>query len=67
MFACLNEAVARDDAEPLAEGIADWHKALAPTGECTVVFRASAFTDDIAKTNLTETLQQRRLGNVRSL
>ncbi len=67
LFACLDEAVSRDDVEPLAAGIADWHEALAPAGECTVVFRDSAFADDVAKTNLTETLKQRGLGNVRSL
>ena len=67
LFACLDEAIARDDVEPLAAGIADWHGVLAPAGECTVVFRDSAFADDVAKTNLAETLKQRGLGNVRSL
>ena len=67
LIACLDEDVSRDDVEPLAAGIADWHDALAPAGECTVVFRDSAFADDVAKTNLAETLKQRGLGNVRSL
>ena len=67
LFACLDEAIARNDVEPLAAGIADWHDALAPAGECTVVFRDSAFADDVAKTNLAETLKQRGIGNVRSL
>jgi len=67
LFACLDEAIARDDVEPLAAGIADWHDALAPAGECTVVFRDSTFADDVAKTNLAETLKQCGLGNVRSL
>jgi len=67
LFACLNEAIARDDVEPLAAGIADWHDVLAPAGECTIVFRDSAFADDVAKTNLAGTLKQRGLGNVRSL
>ena len=67
LFACLDEAIARDDVQPLAAGVADWHDALAPAGECTVVFRDSAFADDVAKTNLAETLKQRGLGNVRSL
>ncbi len=54
--------------EPLAElPINDRADALAPAGECTVVFRDSAFADDVAKTNLAETLKQRGLGNVRSL
>ena len=67
LLACLDGDVSRDDVEPLAAGIADWHEALAPAGECTVVFRDSAFADDVAKTNLAETLKQRGLGNVRSL
>ncbi len=67
LITCLAEAVARDDAEPLAAGISDWHDALAPDGETTVIFRDSAFADDVAKTNLAETLKQRGLGNVRSL
>lgn len=67
LIVCLDETISRDDAEPLALGIADWHDALAPAGECTVVFRDSAFANDVAKTNLAETLKQRGLGNVRSL
>ena len=35
--------------------------------DSTVVFRDSAFVDDITKTNLTAILDQRGLGNVRSL
>jgi adenine-specific DNA-methyltransferase len=51
----------------LALGITDWYKASAPAGETTVVFRDSAFADDMAKTNLTAILQQHGLENVRSL
>jgi len=47
--------------------IAEWHKAQAPAGEYTVVFRGSAFADDAAKTNLNAILQQHGLENVRSL
>ena len=53
--------------EPLAHGIAAWHAELVPAGETTVVFRDSAFTDDVAKTNCTAILHQHGLGNVRSL
>ncbi len=67
LFACLDETIVRNDVEPLAAGIADWQGALAPAGECTVVFRDSAFADDVAKSNLAETLKQRGIGNVRSL
>lgn len=67
LIACLDDAISREDAEPLAAGIADWHDALAPAGDTVVVFRDSAFADDVAKTNLAEILKQRGLGNVRSL
>ena len=53
--------------EPLAAGIADWHDALAPAGETTVIFRYRAFAADVAKTNLAAILDQRRVGRVRSL
>ena len=53
--------------EPLALGIAEWRAELAPAGETTVIFRDSAFADDVAKTNLTAILEQHGLGNVRSL
>jgi adenine-specific DNA-methyltransferase len=53
--------------EPLAQGIVAWHQALAPVGDTTVVFRDSAFADDVAKTNLAAILQQHGLETVRSL
>jgi len=67
LLVCLAPKIAATEAEPLALGIAGWHKQLAPAGESTVVFRDSAFADDIAKTNLTVILQQHGLENVRSL
>ena len=67
LLVCLAPQITRDEVEPLALGIAEWHKALAPAGESTVVFRDSAFADDVAKTNLTAILQQHGLENVRSL
>ena len=67
LIACLAEQIAGGDVEALALGIAAWHKELAPSGETMVVFRDSAFADDVAKTNLTAILQQHGLENVRSL
>jgi adenine-specific DNA-methyltransferase len=67
LLVCLAEKIATAEVEPLALGIVAWHKALAPAGETTVVFRDSAFADDVAKTNLTAILQQHGLDNVRSL
>ena len=67
LIACLAESIATDEVGPLGLGIADWHAELEPAGDTTVVFRDSAFADDVAKTNLTAILEQRGLGNVRSL
>ena len=67
LIACLDENITQEDVEPLALGIAAWHKELVPAGDSTVVFRDSAFEDDIAKTNLVAILEQHGLGNVRSL
>jgi adenine-specific DNA-methyltransferase len=67
LLVCLAEQIAAAEVEPLALGIAAWHKELTPAGETTVVFRDSAFADDVAKTNLTAILQQHGLENVRSL
>jgi len=67
LVACLTTKIAAEDVEPLALGIASWHKEQNPAGESTVVFRDSAFPDDVAKTNLTAILEQHGLENVRSL
>ena len=67
LLVCLAEKIAAAEVEPLALGIVAWHKELAPAGDSTVVFRDSAFADDVAKTNLTAILQQYGLENVRSL
>jgi len=67
LLVCLASKIASAEVEPLALGIVAWHKQLAPVGETSVVFRDSAFADDVAKTNLTAILQQHGLENVRSL
>ena len=67
LVTCLDENIAPEEVEPLALGIAEWHDELAPAGGGTVVIRDSAFENDVAKTNLAAILEQRGLGNVRSL
>ena len=67
LIACLDENISREGVEPLALGIAEWHAQISPAGDCAVVFRDSAFEDDVAKTNLVAILKQHELGNVRSL
>ena len=67
LFACLDDEIAKDEIEPLAQGITAWHEELEPTADTQVVFRDSAFADDIAKTNMTAILEQNGIAHVRSL
>jgi adenine-specific DNA-methyltransferase len=67
LLVCLAPQIAATEVEALGLGIAEWHRELAPAGDTQVVFRDSAFADDVAKTNLTAILQQNGLENVRSL
>ena len=67
LLVCLSPSIPQADVEPLALGLVAWHKELKPAGETTVVFRDSAFADDVAKTNLSAILQQHGLETVRSL
>ncbi len=67
LLVCLATEVSEPEVEPLALGIVDWHTQLAPAGETQVVFRDSAFANDVAKTNLTAILEQHGLENVRSI
>ncbi len=67
LFACLDEAIDKSEIEAIGKGISDWHKALEPAADTQVVFRDSAFADDIAKTNMTAILEQNGIAHVRSL
>lgn len=67
LMLCLAEEISPKEVEAVAAGIVSWHKELAPAGDSTVVFRDSAFTDDVAKTNMAAILAQNGLENVRSL
>jgi adenine-specific DNA-methyltransferase len=67
LLVCLADQLTREDAEPLAQGIVAWHCDLAYTGETTVVFRDSAFADDVVKTNLSATLSQAGFANLQIL
>ena len=67
LLVCLAEKITTTEVEPLALGIARWHKELGPAAESQVVFRDSAFDSDVTKTNLTAILEQHALENVRSV
>ena len=51
LLVCLSKTIAAKTVEPLALGIAIWHKTLSLAGESTVVLRDSAFADDVATTS----------------
>lgn len=69
LVTCLDKSISRADAEPLAQGILAWRKELNTAGDSTLVFRDSAFADDVAKTNLSKILEQNGIAakNIRSL
>lgn len=67
LIVCLDEKISQEEAEPLAIGISKWRTELSPAGDSTVVFRDSAFENDVAKTNLAATLEQHGIENLRSL
>jgi adenine-specific DNA-methyltransferase len=67
LIACLTDTITTDDAEPLAAGIAQWHKELAPAGDTTCIFRDNAFQNDVAKTNLAAILEQHGITTTRSI
>ena len=67
LIACLEEEIASKEVESLALGIIEWQKQFESTSDATVIFRDSAFVDDVAKMNMVTILQQHGLKNVRSL
>ncbi len=67
LIACMDARIGNADAEDLAIGISEWICELENTDDTTVVFRDSAFDDDVSKTNVTEILRQAGVKNVRSI
>lgn len=67
MFACLDESLPHASIENVAKGILEWHEELKPASDTHVFFRDSAFSDDVAKTNMAAILEQNGISHVRSL
>ena len=67
LLVCLADSITQAEAEPVALGMVAWHKEQAPAGDSTVVFRDSAFADDVAKTNLAAIFHQHGLETFSSL
>lgn len=67
LMVCLATSIPTAHVEALGQGIVAWHAEQAPEGETQVVFRDSAFEDDVAKANMTAILEQNGIKTVRSL
>ena len=67
LVTCLPESIAASEVDELALGIAALRGKMAAADDVTVVFRDSAFEDDVSKTNMTEILRQYGFKDVRSL
>lgn len=67
LITCLDEEITQEEVETMAQSIVNWHKSLNPAGDTTCVFRDSAFSDDVAKTNMAAILEQSGIANIRSL
>ena len=73
LMACFGQPISLAQTAPLARGLIAWHAESRPesaasgTSTATLLFRDSAFADDVAKQNLVATLEQAGLRNVRSV
>jgi adenine-specific DNA-methyltransferase len=67
LFCCFADSITGDEVAAVGEGIAAWKDELKPADAPAVIFKDSAFADDVAKANITETLRQHGIEDVRSL
>ena len=67
LVTCLAESIKGPEVDELALGIVSWRDEMDEAEDLTVVFRDSAFEDDVAKANMTEILRQYDVKDVRSL
>ena len=67
LVTCLAESIKGPEVDDLALGIVSWRDEMDAAEDVTVVFRDSAFEDDVAKANMTEILGQYDVKDVRSL
>jgi len=67
LLVCLTTSISSDEVEPLAQGMIEWIKEQSPETESVIVFRDSAFENDVVKTNITAIFNQYGFSNIRSL
>ena len=64
---CLAESIAEAEVDELALGMVALRDEMEATDDIAVVFRDSAFRDDVSKANVTEILGQYDFKDVRSI
>ena len=67
LVTCLAESIKASEVDELTLGIVGWRDEMDATEDIAVVFRDSAFEDDVTKANVTEILRQYSIKDVRSL
>ena len=67
LVTCLADSIEGPEVDELALGIVSWRDEMKEAEDISVVFRDSAFEDDVAKANMTEVLRQYGVKDVRSL
>ena len=67
LVTCLAESIEGSEVDEVALGIVSWRDERNEAEDVTVVFRDSAFKDEVAKANMTEILKQYDVKDVRSL
>ena len=67
LMTCLSESIKAHEVDELIRGMAAWRDELQPEQDIAIVFRDSAFADDIAKSNAVELLKQHGIKDVRSV
>lgn len=67
LLVCLSTSISGNEIEPLAQGMIGWIKEQNPEADTVIVFRDSAFENDVTKTNITAIFNQHGYNNIRSL
>ena len=67
LITCFAESIDAGEVDELVLGIKAWRDELQPEQDISIVYRDSAFKDDVDKANVTEQLAQHGIKDVRSV
>ena len=67
LFVCLDDKINRQEAEDVAMEIIKWRNEVNENNETLVIFKDSAFKDNVTKSNLMAILKQNNINHIRSL